>query len=97
MIRFDYSFGEMQDILSKYSICSEDKDSTKDDLLLKHSNSLTIHGVFEEKAGKDPNKLALITKDGRISYGGLNDRANKLAAVLSKNGIKHGDIRLVFW
>lgn len=41
--------------------------------------------LFEEQVRKDPSRIALITNDEKISYGEINQKANKLAYYLRVN------------
>ena len=46
-----------------------------------------ITAIFEEVAAGNPEKLALISRCGTLSYAGLNERANQLARHLRSLGI----------
>ena len=60
--------------------------------LKPYDEALTISKLFEETAQKYPNNIAL-TFDGKdLSYKELNEKANFLASLLRKNGIKNNDI-----
>ena len=50
----------------------------------------TIVDLFEDQVGKNPKGIALIQNDKTITYGELNDQANKLARYLVKNGAQPG-------
>jgi amino acid adenylation domain-containing protein len=52
----------------------------------------TVHGLFEEQVEKTPQAIAVICGDRRLSYAQLNDRANQLARVLSKSGVRTGGL-----
>ncbi len=47
----------------------------------------TLHGFFEEQAGRTPHNLALIAGGERLSYAELNARAAGIAAALRARGI----------
>ncbi|MFL6139177.1 MAG: amino acid adenylation domain-containing protein [Frankiaceae bacterium] len=49
-----------------------------------------------EQARRAPNSLAVSAPDGALTYGGLDRRANRLAAVLRAHGLAKGD-RVVIW
>ena len=51
-----------------------------------------IHHLFEQHATQDPDAIALIDKNGALSYGELNLRANALAYELINQGVKAEDI-----
>ncbi|NCY26769.1 MAG: hypothetical protein EBX37_18640, partial [Alphaproteobacteria bacterium] len=44
-----------------------------------------IHSIFEEQAEKDPDNVAIVYEGISLSYGELNERANKLANYLLSN------------
>ncbi|WP_444902111.1 amino acid adenylation domain-containing protein [Microbulbifer sp. SSSA007] len=44
----------------------------------------TLHGLFEQQALQTPNNISLIFEQQRITYRQLNERANRLARILSK-------------
>ncbi|WP_158296359.1 non-ribosomal peptide synthetase [Pseudomonas viciae] len=48
----------------------------------------TIHGLFEEQVQLTPDAVAVIRGEQRLSYGELNERANRLAHYLRKQGVK---------
>ena len=56
------------------------------------SDKVPIHRLFEERAAEIPEKTAIIFEDIKMSYGELNDRANRVAAALMKKGIGPGDV-----
>jgi amino acid adenylation domain-containing protein len=47
-----------------------------------------IHELFEEQAARTPEAVALIFEDATLSYGELNERANRLAHHLIELGVK---------
>ncbi len=51
-----------------------------------------IHSLFEEQAAKDPDKVAVIACDRELTYGELNEQANRIAHSLIGMGIQPGDI-----
>ncbi|SCX72481.1 amino acid adenylation domain-containing protein, partial [Pseudomonas sp. NFACC32-1] len=48
----------------------------------------TIHGLFEAQAQHTPDALAVLHRGQRLTYGELNERANRLAHYLRKQGVK---------
>lgn len=50
----------------------------------------TIHQLFEEQALNNPDKIAIVTDNASLSYGQLNEKANRLANYL----IDYHNIRL---
>ncbi|AEY65543.1 non-ribosomal peptide synthetase [Clostridium sp. BNL1100] len=52
----------------------------------------TISCIFEEQAEKTPDNIAVIFGDEKLTYRELNQRANSLARVLRKQGVKGDSI-----
>jgi amino acid adenylation domain-containing protein len=50
----------------------------------------TLHQLFEQQVEKNPSQIALIYGAQRLTYGELNERANRLARFLRRKGI-HSD------
>lgn len=51
-----------------------------------------IHEIIASQADKNPDAIALIFKDTKITYKALNDSANKVAFKLINQGVKKNDI-----
>lgn len=51
----------------------------------------TIHGFLEENARKYPDKDAFITRNARLTFPEMNQKANQIARYLKENGIKKGN------
>ncbi|MGX1807188.1 amino acid adenylation domain-containing protein [Nocardia sp. NPDC055321] len=51
----------------------------------------TLHGHFFERAARDPERIALVTADGDVSYGELARRALTLAHTLRSAGVRPND------
>jgi amino acid adenylation domain-containing protein len=49
--------------------------------------SCTIHEVFAERARRNPEAVALVFEDQRLTYRELNQRANQLARSLQRRGV----------
>ncbi|MFY9550790.1 MAG: amino acid adenylation domain-containing protein [Thermoanaerobaculia bacterium] len=47
----------------------------------------TVHGLFEEQAERTPEAEAVVFGAERLTYGQLNERANRLGRFLSKRGV----------
>ena len=47
-----------------------------------------IHQLFEEQVARDPEAVAVVYEDESLSYGELNERANRLAHHLGTLGVK---------
>ena len=47
-----------------------------------------IHELFEDQVEKTPEAIAVIHEEQQISYGELNERANRLARQLRKRGVR---------
>ena len=56
-----------------------------------YDEDATIQQLFEQTAFKYPNNIAISCGDMQYTYGDLNHRANYVAHVLMKQGIKKGD------
>ncbi|NIM16712.1 MAG: AMP-binding protein [Candidatus Aminicenantes bacterium] len=52
----------------------------------------TIHELFAEQVEKTPGKTAVVFEGEELTYRDLNERANKLARILRKKGVKPGHI-----
>lgn len=52
---------------------------------------MLIHNFIENSAACNPDRVAVIHGDQRITYNQLNTRASKLSAHLQQNGIINGD------
>jgi amino acid adenylation domain-containing protein len=51
-----------------------------------------IPGVFEEQAERAPNAPALLWRENQLTYRQVNERANRLAHYLVKNGVSRGHL-----
>ncbi len=47
----------------------------------------TVHALFERQADNTPDSVALVYRDQELTYGELNDRANKVANALVAKGV----------
>jgi non-ribosomal peptide synthetase component F len=52
----------------------------------------TMHELFEQQAAKNPHNTALTFEDKYLSYGQLDERANRLANILAEKGVTAGSI-----
>lgn len=52
---------------------------------------LTVHGLFRACAHRSPDTVAIETASARVTYGELDRRVLRLAAALSRIGIRRGD------
>ncbi|SFW84313.1 amino acid adenylation domain-containing protein, partial [Pseudomonas sp. NFACC04-2] len=48
----------------------------------------TIHGLFEEQVQRTPEAVAVVRGEQRLNYRELNERANRLAHYLRKQGVQ---------
>ncbi|HLP61074.1 MAG TPA: amino acid adenylation domain-containing protein, partial [Candidatus Deferrimicrobium sp.] len=46
----------------------------------------TVHGMFEKAVPVNKDKVALVFRDGRLTYGEVNRKADELAYLLQNNG-----------
>ncbi|WP_204128572.1 AMP-binding protein, partial [Pseudomonas ogarae] len=53
-----------------------------------YSRQQTIHGLFEEQVQRTPDAVAVIHGEQRLTYRALNERANRLAHYLRKQGVE---------
>ncbi len=60
--------------------------------VMEYPKDKTIHGMFEEQVEQRPDHTALVFRDQKLTYRELNQRANRLANVLRRQGIKPDDI-----
>ncbi len=82
--------------LSEIEILSKEE---KDKLLydfnsdkIEYPKDKTIHELFEEQVKRTPHNIAVIYEDKQLTYDELNMKANKLARVLRKKGVKADSI-----
>ncbi len=66
----------------------EDFNATADEDLLGHCP----HRLFEASAAAHAGSAALVCGDDTLSYGELNERANRLARLLASRGVGRGDL-----
>ena len=59
---------------------------------LKYDKTETVVDMFEKQVKQNPNKIAIICNDKKITYEQLNEGANILAYEMQKNGVKQEDI-----
>jgi amino acid adenylation domain-containing protein/non-ribosomal peptide synthase protein (TIGR01720 family) len=52
---------------------------------------MAIHHLIEVQAEDQPEKVAVVSGDVQMTYGELNDKANRIAAYLQQKGLGKGD------
>lgn len=57
---------------------------------------MPLHTILEYNAKKHPDREALVTREGRFTYGQLDARASHIAGVLANGGLKKGDRVCIF-
>ncbi|MBX8600602.1 AMP-binding protein, partial [Pseudomonas cichorii] len=57
------------------------------DTVAEYPLDQTVHGLFEAQVERTPDAVALVFGDERLSYGELNQRANRLAHHLRSQGV----------
>ncbi|MEV5761071.1 amino acid adenylation domain-containing protein [Streptomyces tendae] len=57
------------------------------DTAVQHADRTAVHVLFEERAAAEPEALAVVSGEERLSYGELNARANRLAHRLLGRGV----------
>ncbi len=63
---------------------------------LHHSATPLLHDFLEASAARLPDKVALVVKGVRVTYGELDRQANALAHSLVESGVERGDRVVVF-
>ncbi|EOP94530.1 amino acid adenylation domain-containing protein [Bacillus cereus VD140] len=58
------------------------------DTMAEFPKNKTLNHVFEEQVLKTPNHIAVIFEEEQLTYKQLNEKANRLARLLRKNGAK---------
>ncbi|MES2615083.1 MAG: amino acid adenylation domain-containing protein, partial [Bdellovibrionota bacterium] len=53
---------------------------------------MTILNLFEKTVAKYPNNIAVVAKNGSLTYSELSQKSEKLAAYLIENGVKNDDL-----
>ncbi len=54
--------------------------------------SALIHTLFEQRAGERPHAIALVAGDTEVTYGELNQRADRFARRLRSEGLERGAV-----
>ncbi|MGB7604620.1 MAG: amino acid adenylation domain-containing protein, partial [Lutisporaceae bacterium] len=52
----------------------------------------TIHELFEEQAQSNPDSIAVVYEDNKLTYSSLNEKSNQIARVLRSKGVKADSI-----
>ena len=60
-------------------------------LLTAQAGITSVGAVFRQRALIDRHAIAVVEGDKQLSFGELNERVNRLAHVLTKLGLQHGD------
>lgn len=55
-------------------------------------NEVTLIELFEDRVAKAPDRVALIYGEATMTYGELNQQANKVARVLRSKGVERDDV-----
>ncbi|WP_319803837.1 long-chain-acyl-CoA synthetase [Dermacoccus barathri] len=61
-------------------------------LVRRPTTKSSIGAVFQDIAGKQPERTFVIADEGRLTYGEANERVNRYASVLRDAGVKRGDV-----
>ena len=59
---------------------------------LEYPKEKNLVELFIEAVNKNPDNMAVVYKDKKITYKELDERSNSLAQLLNKKGVKQGDI-----
>jgi len=57
------------------------------DTAREYPDDLCMHQLFEASAARNPQAIALVYRDVHVTYGELNERANRLAHYLRRRGV----------
>ena len=57
-----------------------------------YKDNKSIQEILEENAKKNPNSVALVFEDKKVTYSEINEKANSLATHLRKKGIHNNSI-----
>jgi amino acid adenylation domain-containing protein len=57
------------------------------DMKTEYPSDKTVHEIFERQVEQNPDNIALISKDNQLTYRQVNERSDKLAALLLRDGI----------
>ncbi len=58
---------------------------------IARAGHLTVYGLFHARAALDPQAVAIVEGETRLSYGTLDERVKRLASALHARGIRRGD------
>lgn len=58
----------------------------------KYPKNKTIHQLFEEQVEKNPDNIAVVYEDEKMTYRELNEKSNQLARKLNEKGVKANSI-----
>lgn len=78
---------ELMDIEEKREVICKFNDTK-----ILYDKHLTLNQFFENQVDKTPNAVAVLFNGYTYTYRNINDRANRLARVLRKNGVMEGCI-----
>jgi amino acid adenylation domain len=66
------------------------------DTAYPYDTTKTIHGMFEQAAASYPDRIAVSSIYGQLTYRELNERANSTARMLLSRGLGKGDFVTIF-
>ncbi|EHJ52313.1 non-ribosomal peptide synthetase [Streptococcus macacae] len=72
------------------------KETLADSSLIRFNSSLCIDEVVSRNAAKYPERLAISDESGSLTYLQLEEKSEKLAAVLSNQGLGKGSIFVIY-
>ncbi|WP_051569069.1 non-ribosomal peptide synthase/polyketide synthase [Alkaliphilus transvaalensis] len=61
---------------------------TFNDTTYQYPKNKLIHNIFEEEVKKNPNGIAVVFNENKLTYNELNQKANQLARILVEKGVK---------
>ncbi|MDP4099061.1 amino acid adenylation domain-containing protein [Paenibacillus sp. P96] len=61
-----------------------------------YDKSMTVHGMFEQAAALYPERIAVSSIHGQLTYQQLNEKANRTARMLLDRGLRKGEFVTIF-
>jgi amino acid adenylation domain-containing protein/non-ribosomal peptide synthase protein (TIGR01720 family) len=66
------------------------------DTKTQYPKDKTLYELFQEQAAKIPDNIAVVYEERKVTYGELNEKANRLARYLRKRGVGRDSIVAMF-
>ncbi|MEA5602485.1 amino acid adenylation domain-containing protein [Nostoc sp. UHCC 0252] len=102
-----YYINLLENIINNIDINISDiallRNNDKQQLLKEYNNkvkiypvSQTINELFEKQVSQSPNNIAVVHQETKLTYQELNNKANQLAELLQKLGVRKGEFVGIF-